>query len=84
MNFEVTTDNVQTCFEYYEEYKENLRTIQYSDASYEEFINWSENNLMECPNCHEIVLKDEQYYLNNETNNDNVCDYCVEELDYYG
>lgn len=84
MNFEVTTDNVQTCFEYYEEYKENLRTIQYSDASYEEFVEWCEDNLMQCRNCDEIVLKDEQYHLLDDINCDSVCDYCVEELNYYG
>ena len=81
--FKVTVDNVQECWKYYEEYMEEYRKNHYSDdTNYDEFVNWCENELMECPNCGEIVLKDEQDHLNEPYNPENVCNYCIEELDY--
>lgn len=82
-DFEVTKDNIKECYEYYEAYKEEFNKTHYSDAVCEEFIAWSEENLMKCPNCGEIVLKDEQEHLYQAYNSDNVCDWCIENLEYY-
>lgn len=75
---EVTEENVKECWKYYEEYKEEFRQTHYSDASYEDFENWCEDNLIECPNCGAIVLKDEQEWLSHPTNSEEVCDECIE------
>lgn len=81
--FKVTINNVKECWKYYEEYMEDYRKNHYSDdTNYDEFVNWCENELMKCPNCGEIVLKDEQDHLNEPYNPENVCNYCIEELDY--
>lgn len=81
--FKVTINNVKECWKYYEEYMEDYRKNHYSDdTNYDEFVNWCENELMECPNCGEIVLKDEQDHLNETYNPENVCNYCIEELGY--
>lgn len=46
-----------------------------------------EDNLDEeiyiCPNCKEMRFEDELVQLNEPFNSDGVCDYCIEELDYY-
>lgn len=81
--FEVNIDNVQECWGFYEEYKEGFKETHYSDASYEDFENWCEDNLMECPSCGAIVLKDEQAWLGEPKNSDGVCDDCVENGGYY-
>lgn len=84
MNVKVNVDNVQTCWEYYEDYMNEYRKTHYSDdTSYEDFVDWCYEELYECPNCKEIVLKDEQMRMCDPNNADNVCDYCIEELDYY-
>ena len=81
-DFKVSIDNVKECWQYYEEYKEEENKLHYSDTNYQEFESWCKENLMECPNCGDIVLKDEQEHLNEPYNPDNVCDWCIEELDY--
>lgn len=80
---EVNINNVKDCWELYEAYKEEFRKENYSDASYDDFENWCLNELYECPNCGEIVLKDEQSHLNEPYNCDNVCDECIEVNGYY-
>lgn len=80
--FKVNENNVQECWKYYEKYKENENKTHYSDTNYQEFESWCEDNLMECSNCGDIVLKDEQEHLYEPYNPDNVCDWCIEELDY--
>ena len=80
---EVNINNVKDCWELYEAYKEEFRKENYSDASYDDFENWCLNELYECPNCGEIVLKDEQLHLNEPYNCDNVCDECIEVNGYY-
>ena len=85
MNFEVTVDNVQTCWKYYEDYMEEYRKNHYSDdTNYDEFINWCANELYKCPACGSILLKDEECTrLNEPFNSDAVCDYCIDEAGYY-
>lgn len=72
--FTVTVDNVRECWEYYEQYIEEFFNEHYSDASYEDFVEWCENELMECPNCGEIIKKDTQEHLDNLNG---VCDQCI-------
>lgn len=82
--FEVNVDNVQECWKLYEEYMEEYRKTHYSDdVSYDDFVYWCENELMECPNCGHIVLIDNQNNLRNDGNSDKVCDDCIMELAYY-
>lgn len=38
----------------------------------------------ECPNCGYEVIEQEQELLYEPWNTDEVCDYCIRELDYYG
>ena len=82
----VDENNVRECYKYYEEYKEQERKYNKycEDASYDDFVNWSLNNLYQCPNCKEIVIESEQLHLIEPTNSDSVCDECVEVLNYYG
>lgn len=81
----VDENNVIECFKFYEEYKENERKTnpECEDASYDDFVDWSLNNLYQCPNCKEIVLESEQTHLDEPYNSDSVCDECIENLDYY-
>ena len=79
----ITIDNVKRCWELYEIYMEEYRKTHYSDnVDYDDFVDWCENELYECPNCGEIVRKDEQEHLFINGNYDGVCDDCIEELDY--
>lgn len=85
-NIEVNIDNVKECWKLYEDYMEEYRKEHYSDdTNYDEFVNWCENELGECPNCGQIVWKDKQEHLSNERNaeTDNVCDDCIESYGYY-
>lgn len=80
----VTVDNVKECWELYEDYMEEYRKEHYSDdTNYDEFVNWCENELGECPNCGAIVRKDEQELLWEDWNTDQVCDDCIESCGYY-
>lgn len=82
--FKVNENNVLECWKYYEEYMEEYRKTHYSDdTNYDEFVNWCENELMECPNCNEIVKKDDQELLWETFNTDQVCDWCIESNGYY-
>ena len=82
-NFEVNVHNVKECWNLYEEYLKEYKSDHYSDdTNYEEFVNWCEENLMECPNCEAVVFKDEQSWLGHPLNTENVCDDCME--DCYG
>lgn len=78
----VNIHNVKECWELYEAYKEEFRKENYSDASYEDFEKWCLNELFECPNCGVIQRKEDNTRLDDSLNPDNVCDYCIEELDY--
>ena len=82
----VDENNVIECYKYYVEYKENERKHNKycKEASYDDFVDWSLNNLYQCPNCKEIVLEDEQEWLNDPINSDHVCDDCIEIREYYG
>ena len=80
--FEVNEDNVRDCWKFYEEYKEDFFKNHYSDASYDDFVEWCENNLDICPNCGDIFWIDKQEHLNEPYNPDNVCDWCIEENGY--
>lgn len=73
--FEVNVDNVKECWKYYEEYMEEYRKTHYSDdVNYDEFVNWCENELFQCPNCDEILRKEDQEHLDNLNG---VCDQCI-------
>ena len=78
----VNEDNVVECWKWYELYMDKFRQEHYSDANYEDFVTWCEDELGECPSCGQIVWKDEQEHLDLPDNPDNVCDWCMEELDY--
>ena len=82
-DIKVNVDNVKECWELYEQYIEEFQKEHYSDVSYDEFVNWCENELGECPSCGQIVWKDEQEHLLDELNTDQVCDDCIESCGYY-
>jgi hypothetical protein len=69
----VTVDNVKECFEYYEGYVEEHKKKYYASVNYQDFISWCEDNLIECPACGMVVLKE-----NVNQDLDGVCEDCVE------
>lgn len=76
----ITKDNVKECWILYEEYLADYKKNHYSDDhDYEEFVSWCEENLYICPNCENIVLKDDQGWLDDPRNSEGVCDYCIED-----
>ena len=80
----VTVDNVKECWELYEIYMEEYRKTHYSDdINYDDFVDWCENELYQCPSCGNVVLKDEQTQMCKPYNSDNVCDDCIENGGYY-
>ena len=81
-SYEIVDKNLKECWEYYKEYRQEFAKTHYSDAQPQDFLDWCYEELYECPNCREVVLIDEQLHLNEPYNCDNVCDYCIEELDY--
>ena len=82
-DIKVNVDNVKECWELYEQYIEEFQKEHYSDVSYDEFVNWCENELGECPSCGTIVWKDKQEHLIDNFNTDQVCDDCIESCGYY-
>ena len=83
-DFEVNISNVKECWKYYEEYMEEYRKSHYSDdVNYDDFVDWCEAELMQCPCCGGIFLKDDQAQLLNPRNSDRVCDDCIECGGYY-
>ena len=83
IDIKVNADNVKECWELYENYIDEFYKENYSDASYEDFVTWCENELGECPNCGAIVWKDKQEHLIDSFNTDQVCDDCIESYGYY-
>ena len=83
VNYEIVNENLQECWEYYYEYRENFFKENYSDTKIQDFLDWCFDNLYQCPNCGDIVLKDEQSRLWDQLNADNVCDDCIECGGYY-
>ena len=71
----VNSNNVQTCWQFYENYVEEHRKKNYSNVNAEDFVSWCEDNLMECPSCGEIVLKDT---IVDNIDFDGVCEDCIE------
>ena len=75
--------NLKECWELYRNYLEEFRKKNYSDAIPEDFVEWCEDELYECPNCGQVVIKDSQERLNSDFNSDKVCDDCIECGGYY-
>lgn len=82
-NYEIVDRNLKECWEYYKEYREEFRKNNYSDKEPQDFLDWCYEELYECPNCGEIVLKDDQTRMCDPFNADNVCDDCIENGGYY-
>ena len=83
VNYEIICKNLYSCWKYYEEYYQKFKIKNYSDINPQDFIEWCYEELYECPNCGDIVLKDEQTRMHEPLNPDNVCDDCIENGDYY-
>lgn len=69
----VDYENVQECWKHYEEYIERHKELYYSNVQVEDFVQWVEENLEQCPNCGNIVLKEE---IENDSDFDGVCEQC--------
>lgn len=82
-NYEIVDRNLKECWDYYKEYREEFRKNNYSDKEPQDFLDWCYEELYECPNCGEIVLKDDQTRMCDPLNADNVCDDCIENGGYY-
>ena len=82
-SYEVVNRHLKDCWSYYKDYRKYFITKYYSDAQPQDFLDWCYEELYECPNCGEVVLKDEQTHMHEPLNSDNVCDWCIEEGDYY-
>lgn len=80
---DIIDKNLKNCWEYYKDYLEEFRERHYSDAIPKDFVEWCEDELYECPNCGQVVIKDNQYKLNSDFNSDKVCDDCIECGGYY-
>lgn len=80
---DIIDKNLKECWELYRDYLEEFRKKNYSDAIPEDFIEWCEDELYECPNCGQVVIKDSQEKLNSDYNSDKVCDDCIECGGYY-
>lgn len=83
VNYEIVDRNLKECWDYYKEYREEFRKNNYSDKEPQDFLDWCYEELYECHNCGEIVLKDEQTRMCDPLNPDNVCDDCIENGGYY-
>ena len=83
MNFDSIDRNLKECWELYKEYLEEFRKTHYSDAIPMDFVDYCSDELYECPNCGEIVIKDDQEKLYYDFNSDDVCDDCIECGGYY-
>lgn len=82
-NYEIVNMNLNECWEYYKEYREEFIKENYSDVEPQDFLEWCYEELYECPNCYQVVKKDNQTRMHEPLNPDNVCDYCIEEGGYY-
>ena len=84
MNVIVDENNVIECYKIFEDYvdehKEEFET-EYID--YDFFVDWCYEELYKCPNCGNIVFKDDQTRMCDPFNCDNVCDECIEVNGYY-
>lgn len=83
VTIDVINDNLKDCWDYYMDYRNHFIKRYYSDVDPLDFIEWCEDELYKCPNCDNIVLRDEQYRLNAPGNSDGVCDDCIENGGYY-
>ena len=80
---DIIDKNLKECWELYKDYLEEFRKRNYSDAIPEDFVEWCEDELYDCPNCGQVVIKDNQERLNDDLNSDKVCDDCIECGGYY-
>lgn len=83
ITFDIINKHLVACWLYYKWYVDEFNKTHYSDATPDDFVDWCVNNLMYCVNCNDVYVKDEQERLYDDYNADNVCDSCIEELDYY-
>lgn len=82
-NFEIVNENLKECWEYYCDYRKYFVKRYYSDKEPQDFLDWCYEELYQCPNCGNVVLKDDQTQMCNPGNCDNVCDDCIENGGYY-
>lgn len=80
---DIIDKNLKECWEYYKDYLEEFRKKNYSDAIPKDFVEWCEDELYVCPNCGQVVIKDNQDKLDSDFNSDKVCDDCIEWGGYY-
>lgn len=73
---EITSENVQVCWAYYEGYKQAFYKRHFKNVEIINFEEWVAIELAVCPNCGEIVLKDE---LVENGDLDGVCQQCIED-----
>ena len=83
VDFNIIDKNLDECWSFYKDYLNECKKKYFSDYKAADFIVWCEEELWLCPNCHEVVVKDDQGKLWNDSNTDHVCDACIEELGYY-
>lgn len=81
MKPEITRFNVQMLWELYEEHLKEIKEENNKNLRFCDFKHWVEEELYECPNCSEIVFKDDLRH--SADNTDDVCDECITN-GYYG
>jgi len=81
MTMELIDRNLKECWELYTEYLEQFKKEHYSNQKPMDFVDFCENELTICPNCGEVVLKDDIDI--SPLNCDEVCVYCINEGGYY-
>ena len=74
VDYDVISNNLRECWEYYEDYRKYFIQRYYSDVAPQDFIEWCEDELYKCPNCERIIKKDDQERLDNLNG---VCDQCI-------
>lgn len=74
---ETIGENLQKCWDEYTYYVEKFRKEHYSNQKPMDFVEWCECELVICPVCEQVVLKDE--ISDSPLNTDNVCQYCKED-----
>lgn len=81
MTMELIDRNLKECWELYTTYVEKFKKENYSNQKPMDFVDFCEDELTICPNCGEVVLKDD--IPTNAYNCDEVCVYCIRDDGYY-
>ena len=72
----VCVSNVEVCWGYYLDYLKRTKQENNKSLTIWDFKEWVKDELYECPNCGEIVLKDDLEH--SPTNTDVVCCECID------